>query len=106
MSTTYYVSTRANTSTLLRRVDYVDEAFANGKWQPTKEIVDYMFGHDDFIDTINEARARTIAPQAFTSPEVTWSDHLNLRPLGSAADLLGKSHGAPRADHDASAQDD
>ena len=67
MTVQYYVSTRANTLTLLRRVDFVDEAFAGGKWQPTKEIIDYMFGHDDFIDTASEARARKVAPQAFTS---------------------------------------
>ena len=30
-------------------------------------IVDYMFGHNNNIDTISEAEARRIAPQAFTS---------------------------------------
>jgi len=68
MSTTYYVSTRWETPTILRRADYVDEVYADHKWQPTKSIVDYMFGHNDFIDTITEAQARKVAPSAFSSP--------------------------------------
>ncbi len=54
--------------TLLRRADFVDEVFAAGKWQPTKAIVDYMFGHNNNIDTISEAEARRLKPAAFSSP--------------------------------------
>lgn len=69
MSTTYYVTDSADIApqTLLRRADFIDEVFVDGKWWPTKDIVDYMFGHNDNIDPISEAEARRIAPQAFTS---------------------------------------
>ncbi len=69
MSTTYYAtdSTDIAPQTLLRRADFVDEVFVDGKWQPTKAIVDYMFGHNDNIDPISEAKARKVAPSAFSS---------------------------------------
>ncbi len=59
MSTTYY-ATDAKPQTLLRRADYVDEAFAAGKWQPTKVIVDFMFGHNDNVDKISVQAARAL----------------------------------------------
>ena len=64
MSTTYY-ATDAEPQILLRRADYVDEAFSAGKWQPTKAIVDYMYGHDDNVDRISEQAARSLQPAAF-----------------------------------------
>jgi len=52
-------------------------AYAEGRYhaiEPNQQeeervsaIVDYMFGHNNNIDTISEAEARRIAPQAFTS---------------------------------------
>ena len=61
----YYLDAKPPRQTLLRRADYVDEAFVAGKWQPTKAIVDFMFGHNDWVDEISEDRARRVAPTAF-----------------------------------------
>ncbi len=67
MSTSYYAgdSTDVAPQTLLRRADFVDEVFMNGTWQPTKAIVDFLFGHNDSAETISEVKAREIAPSAF-----------------------------------------
>lgn len=64
-SVRFFVSRQPAEPLLLRRVGVVDEAFLDGRWQPTKVIVDYMFGNDDFVETISEADARKIAPAAF-----------------------------------------
>lgn len=68
--TTYYVEQLpvSGRETLLRRVDYADEMFHDGKWIPTKIIIDYMFGHNDNVDTISEAQARKVEPAAFSPP--------------------------------------
>lgn len=50
---------------LLRRTDTADESFLNGKWQPTKLIIDYMFGHEDNVSDISEQDARKLVPAAF-----------------------------------------
>ena len=53
---------------LLRRTEtsagITDEAFIGGVWQPTRVVVDYMFGHNDFVDPIDEAEAKALAPDA------------------------------------------
>lgn len=63
-----FQSTKAEPPLLLRRTDtgaeITDEAFIDGTWTPTKVIVDYMFGHNDFVEPIDEARARELAPTA------------------------------------------
>ncbi len=69
----YFARSRASaTPLLLRRIGVVDhKVFRDGVWQPTKIIIDYMFGHDDFVDEISEAEARALEPAAFgTAPEV------------------------------------
>lgn len=63
--TQWFVWFRATPSMLLRRRGFVDEAWRDGAWQPTKAIVDWMFGHDDLVDPISEAEARQLAPAAF-----------------------------------------
>ncbi len=65
MSTTTYYATNANPPVLLRRAGFVDEAFADGRWQPTKAIVDFMFGHNDCVEQVSQAKAQAIAPNAF-----------------------------------------
>jgi len=67
MTTSYFKSERSTPASVLRRVDYVDEAFRGGQWKPTKEIVDWMAGHDDYVDDISEAEARRLAPAAFAA---------------------------------------
>jgi len=62
----YFTSTAYHPAALLRRVDFIDEAFVNGVWRPTKSIVDWMFGHDDFVDEITEVQAKAFTPAAFT----------------------------------------
>ena len=64
--TRYYVDRMPNPPLLLRRVGYRDESFLRGEWQLTPLIIDYMFGHNDFVDEISEAQARKIAPAAFS----------------------------------------
>ncbi len=71
----YFARSRASTlpPLLLRRIGVVDhKMFRDGVWQPTKIIIDYMFGHDDFVDEISEAEARDLEPAAFgtDAPEV------------------------------------
>ncbi|HEY5182520.1 MAG TPA: hypothetical protein VIJ07_22575 [Dermatophilaceae bacterium] len=66
MTTRYFTSEKYEPAALLRRVEFVDEAFVNGAWRPTKSIVDWMYGHDDFVDEITEDQARAFAPAAFT----------------------------------------
>lgn len=50
---------------LLRRRGLVDEVWRRGAWQPTRRIVDFMFGHEDTVDPISEHAARELEPAAF-----------------------------------------
>lgn len=61
----FFKSTQPAQPLLLRRTGITDEAFLRGQWQPTKVIVDFMFGNDDFVEEISEAQARQLAPAAF-----------------------------------------
>jgi len=65
MSVEYYRSDAYHPPTLLRRVDFVDEAFVAGVWRPTGSIIDWQFGHDDSVDEVTEDQARAFAPAAF-----------------------------------------
>ncbi len=68
---TYYVCEPPWPLLLLRRTaskdeGIVDESFLDGKWQPTKLVIDFMFGHDDNVTgPISEEAARAAAPAAF-----------------------------------------
>jgi hypothetical protein len=42
-----------------------DEAFLGGTWKPTKIIIDYMFGHNDFVEDITPEQAAALEPAAF-----------------------------------------
>ena len=51
----FFQSTKADPPLILRRIQSdagSDEALVEGAWRPTKVIVDYMFGHDDFVEPI------------------------------------------------------
>ena len=52
----FFQSTKADPPLILRRIQsdagILDEALVEGAWRPTKVIVDYMFGHDDFVEPI------------------------------------------------------
>lgn len=62
----YYVREDLDPPLLLRRANYVDEVFRNGAWHPTQMIIDYMYGHNDFVEgPISEDAARALAPDAF-----------------------------------------
>ena len=65
MSVRYFTSDDYIPPALLRRVEFVDEAFVAGVWRPTGSIVDWEFGHDDSVDEITEGQARAFAPHAF-----------------------------------------
>lgn len=39
--------------------------FQLGNWLPTNKINDYIFGPDDFVDSITEGEARERFPEAF-----------------------------------------
>jgi len=68
---TYYVCEHPRPLLLLRRTaskdaGIVDQSFVDGKWQPTKLLIDFMFGHDDHVKgPISEEAARAAAPEAF-----------------------------------------
>jgi hypothetical protein len=65
MTTQYYTCTGCTPPALLRRTPYVDEAFVNGAWRPTKAISEWQFGHDDSVEPVSGEQARAFAPQAF-----------------------------------------
>lgn len=69
-ATQLFQSTKADPPLLLRRTEtdagIVDEAFIDGEWKPTKVIVDYLFGHNDFVDEITERQARELEPGALS----------------------------------------
>ena len=68
---TYYLCEQPRPLLLLRRTvstdeGVVDESFLDGKWQPTKPVTDFMFGHDDNVTgPISEEAARAAEPAAF-----------------------------------------
>lgn len=61
----YFTRDMFDPPTLLRQVEFVDEAFVDGAWLPTQAIWAWMFGHDDFVTEITETEARDFAPSAF-----------------------------------------
>jgi hypothetical protein len=63
--TKYFTSTAYHPKALLRRTKTADEAFVAGVWRPTPSIVDWLAGHDDFVEEVTEAQARAFAPEAF-----------------------------------------
>jgi len=69
MTIQYYTSNGHTPPTLLRRTQYVDEAFVNGSWRPTKAIIEWQFGHDDSVEPVSGEQARAFAPQAFTGSQ-------------------------------------
>lgn len=66
---TFFVTRKYDPPVLLRRTDdgagLIDEAFGAGRWQPTKIVVDYMFGEDDYVEPVTEQQARELVPAAF-----------------------------------------
>ena len=73
LTTTYYASSQRNPPLLLRRIHppgrIIDEAYLNGAWQPTKNIIDFMFGHDDFVDEVSEDEARRLEQHPRPAPQ-------------------------------------
>ena len=65
MKVRYFTAGDYSPQALLRRVEFVDEAFVAGVWRPTGSIVDWEFGHDDSVDEITEGQARAFAADAF-----------------------------------------
>ncbi len=69
MTIQYYSDTQPKPPLLLRRTrderGLVDESFLDGKWQPTRLIMDAVAGHNDWVDDISEAEARKLVPAAF-----------------------------------------
>jgi hypothetical protein len=61
----FFTSSKFTPPALLRRSGMTDEAFVDGSWRPTKSIVDWMFGNDDFVEEISEVQARELEPDAF-----------------------------------------
>lgn len=50
---------------LLKRSAEGDFAWGNGEWSHTFVIVDYMFGHNDWVEDLTDVEARTKYPEAF-----------------------------------------
>lgn len=68
MSTAYFASSKRDPALLLRRTTddagVVDEAYLDGRWAPTKVIVDFLFGHNDFVEPISAEQAQALEPAA------------------------------------------
>ena len=61
----YYVDTRWNT--VYRSPNRIDDKVWNGvTWAPTNVLIEWRFGHNDFVDEITEAEARELEPAAFS----------------------------------------
>ena len=62
--TTYFADTMGEPPLLLRQVrderGITDEAYLDGVWRPTRIVIDYLFGHNDFVDEIGEDEARRL----------------------------------------------
>lgn len=65
--TRWFVVSKFGRQVLLRRVDFVDERFWDGVWEPTLEIVEWEFGRNDDVDEIDEPRARAAFPDVFAA---------------------------------------
>lgn len=65
MTTSYFTSSAYTPPALLRRTEYVDEAFVDGGWQPTKAISHWQVGQDDSVEPVSGEQARAFAPEAF-----------------------------------------
>jgi hypothetical protein len=50
---------------LLMRTDKGDFIWHDTHWVRTQVILDYMFGHNDWVDDITEEEARERFPKAF-----------------------------------------
>lgn len=50
---------------LLKKCDLGEFIWVNGRWNRTKVICDYMYGHNDWVDDITEQGAREMFPEAF-----------------------------------------
>lgn len=62
----YMIWTMPEPPALLRQSDVTGEQiYGLGKWQNTKVICDYMYGHNDWVDDITEQEAREKFPAAF-----------------------------------------
>jgi hypothetical protein len=55
---------------VMRRIGNRDEVWVGGKWQPTKAIIDWMYGHNDWLDEVTDNEARAVAPDAFPTTMV------------------------------------
>jgi len=68
-ATSYLVSTKREPPLLLRSVrderGLREEAFRDGRWEPTSIVRDYMAGRNDFVEEIGEHEARALEPSAF-----------------------------------------
>ena len=62
----YYVAEQYQVATLLRRTSAADEAFVDGRWQPSGRVRAYEQGFDRRVRPITELEARVLTPAAFS----------------------------------------
>jgi hypothetical protein len=70
-TTRYFQDTMRTPPLLLRSVrtdtELGEDAWLTGAWKPTKILLDYRAGENDFVEPITDAAARKLEPQAFAS---------------------------------------
>lgn len=65
----FYVAEQYQVATLLRRDGAGDEAFVDGRWQPSGRVRAYEQGFDRRVRAITELEARLLVPAAFSPLE-------------------------------------
>ena len=65
----FYVAEQYQVATLLRRSGAADEAFVDGRWQPSGRVRAYEQGFDRRVRPISELEARVLLPAAFSRLE-------------------------------------
>ncbi len=63
----YFISDQLETPSVLRRGPVGDERFRDGQWRPTKAILAWCAGENDYLSEATEAQAREADPAAFQS---------------------------------------
>lgn len=51
---------------LLMKSDKGDFIFVEGQWKQTQLILDFMYGKNDFVETITQDAAKAQFPEAFS----------------------------------------
>jgi hypothetical protein len=65
VATLFYADTATEPPLLLRLIDNMGQVWDDGKWVPTRLLMDAFAGHNFYVESVSEAEARKLAPAAF-----------------------------------------